>query len=179
MYITENFLKQNSIRAIQRTREILSESSDPIRDANNMVFDLTTFHSPFKDNEEAAIMFAQYVVEGTIKKRYNTFEYAKQRVLYHMEHSPRMFACHESYNYQKQKITYETIENVRVAIKKDGKIKKGGKQEIAEQMYKTMVLEQGMKNADFVRELQSKANLTLYGARTYAYNMKKKFGVQK
>lgn len=179
MYLTKDFLNNSPTRAVQQTREILSVSANPIKDADVVVFDLTTFHSPYHDNEQAAIMFAQYVVEGHIKRRLNITEYAKERVEFHKKNSPFMFAVSEQTSYYSKPTKSTTIEQVKVEIKENGKIKKGGKQLVAEQMYKTLVIEGQMSNVQFVQQLQDKLGMTLFGARTYAYNMKKKLGEKK
>lgn len=176
MYITQQFLNMSPTRAVQQTREHLSASANPIKDANNVVFDLTASQSPFQDNEEAAIMYAQYVVEGFIKKRVDVTGYAKERVTHHMKINPKFFQGATRVGPSTVITTPKMVENVRVEIKANGKIKKGGKQDIAEHLYKTEVIAKGISNADFVKLLQEKASMTLYGARTYAHNMKKKFG---
>lgn len=178
MYITQQFLNMSPTRAVQQTREHLSSSANPIKDADNVVFDLTATHSPFQNNDEAAIMYAQYVVEGHIKKRVDVTGYAKQKVTEHMEKNAKFFQGVTKVGASTVPTTPKMIENVRVEIKANGKIKKGGKQDIAEHLYKTEVVANGMSNANFVKLLQEKANMTLFGARTYAHNMKKKFGVQ-
>lgn len=176
MYLTREFLNSSPTRAVQQAREILTEAANPIKDADDVVFNLTGTHSPYQDCDEAAIMYAQYVIEGHIKKRFDVIGHAKERVEFHKINSPKMFVPTQRTAYNSAPVKIHTIENVRVAIKDNGKIKKGGKQAIAEQMYKTMVVEGGMSNADFVKQLQEKAAMSLYGARTYAHNMKKKFG---
>lgn len=179
MYLTKDFLSTSPTRAVQHAREILSEAADPIADADNVVFDLTGTHSPYTDSDEAAIMYAQYVIEGHIKKRFDVTGYAKERVEFHKINSPKLFTPVQRSSYSTGPVKIVKIENVSVAVKDNGKIKKGGKQLIAEQMYKSMVVEGGMSNADFVKQLQEKVSMSLYGARTYAHNMKKKFGASK
>lgn len=49
------------------------------------------------------------------------------------------------------------------------------KVEVAEALYKEFVIQQKMSNADFVRLLQEKLAMSVFGARTYATNLKKKF----
>lgn len=67
---------------------------------------------------------------------------------------------------------------VDVVRNSDGDIKKGGKREIAIQLYQMYVIDQGqeMTNAEFVQLLVDQADMTVAGARTYAYNTDKLFG---
>ncbi len=158
---------------------MLSKASNPIKDADNVVFDLTATNSPYTTNEEAAIMYAQYVVEGVLKKRIDVTGYAKERIERLMQTSPEMFKHHVSYAQAQQPTTTKMVHNVDVVVKMNGKLKKGEKQKVAEQMYQTLVVEGGMKNVDYVNRLQQDLDMTLFGARTYASNMKKKFGEKK
>lgn len=63
----------------------------------------------------------------------------------------------------------------KVEVRADGKIKKGGKQILANEMYVKLVIESAapISNTDFVKELVSKLGMTTAGARTYAYNAAK------
>ena len=176
MYITPQFLQKSPTRAVQEVREYLSHSSNPIKEANQIVFDLTTFNSPFSSNEEAAIMYAQYVVEGTIKKRADITGFAKHQIDHLLQTHPEMFKQHTSYAQSLKLTTTKVVHNVDVVVKDNGKLKKGEKQKVAEQMYQTLVIEGSMKNTEFVNRLQQDLGMTLFGARTYASNMKKKLG---
>lgn len=65
----------------------------------------------------------------------------------------------------------------KVALKSDGKIKKGGKSVLCEEMYKKFVVEaeQPLSTKEFMALLIKELDMTTPGARTYLYNMKKKF----
>ena len=62
--------------------------------------------------------------------------------------------------------------DIKVAIKEDGSIKKGGKQTIAMEMYKQRVIESGkpVTNQEFIAMLVAELGMTSAGAITYAGN---------
>jgi hypothetical protein len=68
--------------------------------------------------------------------------------------------------------------DTKVAIKKDGSIKKGGKEVLAAELYKKRVLasKQPVTNREFVQILISELGMTKAGATTYTYNVDRKFG---
>lgn len=71
--------------------------------------------------------------------------------------------------------------DVKVEVKADGKIKKGGKEKLSEALYHKYVASLNgapYVNQDFIKILVDEAGMTKSGATTYNYNMKKKFGGQ-
>lgn len=67
---------------------------------------------------------------------------------------------------------------VKVAIKADGKIKKGGKEILAVALYEKHVINAAtpVDNQGFIAILMKELGMSKAGATTYNYNMKKKFG---
>ena len=67
---------------------------------------------------------------------------------------------------------------VKVAVKADGSIKKGGKEILASALYEKFVMkaEVPVDNQGFIAILMKELGMSKAGATTYAYNMKKKFG---
>jgi len=63
----------------------------------------------------------------------------------------------------------------KVAVKSDGKIKKGGKQILAAEMYKKFVIDAEIPliNQEFIALLMKELDMTKAGATTYSYNCKK------
>lgn len=68
--------------------------------------------------------------------------------------------------------------DVKVAVKADGKIKKGGKEILAIALYEKHVTKSAtpVDNQGFIAILMKELGMTKAGATTYNYNMKKKFG---
>lgn len=92
-----------------------------------------------------------------------------------------MFAQPEST--QKQTSEVHTIGGVDVAVvvKSDGKIKKGGKEVIALELYRKHVLDatEPLSNKALVELFMKEMNMSKAGATTYAYNVRKKLGENK
>lgn len=68
--------------------------------------------------------------------------------------------------------------DVKVAVKADGSIKKGGKEVLAIALYEKHVknAETPLTNQQFIAVLMKELGMSKAGATTYNYNMKKKFG---
>lgn len=68
--------------------------------------------------------------------------------------------------------------DVKVEVKADGKIKKGGREVMAEALYQKRVIDSGqpVTNQEFIQILIKELGMTKGGATTYAYNVDKKMG---
>jgi hypothetical protein len=68
--------------------------------------------------------------------------------------------------------------DIKVLVKSNGKIKKGGKQVLAAELYKKHVLEAtpAATNQEFIAILVKQLDMSKSGATTYAYNCKKQLG---
>lgn len=77
-----------------------------------------------------------------------------------------------------EQIAVSTDVDVKVAVKADGSIKKGGKEVLAIALYEKHVkkAEKPMTNQEFIAVLMKELGMSKAGATTYNYNMKKKFG---
>ena len=73
--------------------------------------------------------------------------------------------------------TVQVVEGIdmKVAVRDDGKIKKGGKQLLAAELYAKFVLNATapVSNQEFVQILIDSLDMTKPGATTYAYNLRK------
>lgn len=74
--------------------------------------------------------------------------------------------------------TLKNVAGINVIVKYNGKIKKGGKQVLAAELYKKHILEAkpAMTNQEFIAILVKELGMSKSGATTYAYNCKKQFG---
>lgn len=70
--------------------------------------------------------------------------------------------------------------DMKVSVNKDGKIKKGGKQVLAAELYKKYVKDAAvpLDNQGFISVLVKELGMSKAGATTYNYNLKKEFGGQ-
>lgn len=77
-------------------------------------------------------------------------------------------------------VTVQVVEgiDIKVAVREDGKIKKGGKQVLANEMYQQYVIEaeKPLTNQEFIALLVDKLAMTPLGASTYCYNCRKAAG---
>jgi hypothetical protein len=80
-------------------------------------------------------------------------------------------------SYKVVEVKQTVVEGIdtKVVVHASGKIKKGGKQLLAKEMYQKNVVEGGMVNKEFVQLLIKELDMTLQGANTYAYNMRKAY----
>lgn len=90
-----------------------------------------------------------------------------------------LWAQPESESTIKVENTVQVVEDIdiKVAVKEDGKIKKGGKQVLAFEMYKQYVVEadQPLTNQQFISLIMDKLGMSKAGSTTYAYNAAKHF----
>lgn len=75
-------------------------------------------------------------------------------------------------------VAFAASVDVKVAVKADGSIKKGGKEVLAIALYEKHVknAETPLTNQEFIAVLVKELGMSKAGATTYNYNMKKKFG---
>lgn len=90
-----------------------------------------------------------------------------------------MFAKPEVISTSTTEIAVATGIELKVAVKADGTIKKGGKELLAVELYKQYLATLNgaeYDNQSFIKILIKELGMTKSGATTYNYNMKKKFG---
>lgn len=91
-----------------------------------------------------------------------------------------MFSKPESVAVTGEQVQVSADVDVKVAVKSDGSIKKGGKEVLAIALYEKFVTkaEVPVDNQGFIAILMKELGMSKAGATTYNYNMKKKFGGQ-
>lgn len=171
-------------RAIQETREILG-TSDLCKAAAKFIKSLISLDVKFTDPDIAQIT-AFAVVEAAVR---NKGEIGDEEALLKaalMRAEAFVNKTENRWMFAKPETTETVLEtkavegtDVKVVVKSDGKIKRGGKQQIAEALFKKYVTESETPcdNACFVRILQKEAGMTLAGARTYAHSLRAKNGM--
>lgn len=173
-------------KAIQTVREICDDSSDKCKAAAKIIQSLISKEVKF-DNDDVARVTAQAVVEaivkcnGEIDNEDELYAAACDRAHKHINKPENRWM----YFYEKEgtsaPLETKEIEGVdlKVEVKADGKIKRGGKQQIAEALFKKHVVDstEPCDNACFVKILMKEAGMSLAGARTYAHNCRKAAGM--
>ncbi len=174
-------------KSVQAARETIEQSADRCAAAAKLIGDLLSLTVKFED-EKTAVTVAQAVVEAAIKAEgeigdeVELYEAAVRRaagVINKPENKWMYFYVKdEDVAAAGETKTIEGTE-LKVAVKADGKIKRGGKQQIAEALFKKHVIDstEPCDNACFVKILMKEAGMTLAGARTYAHNCRKAAGL--
>lgn len=173
------------LRAVQQVREILGD--DKCKNAAKLLKGILSMDVEF-DDDRIALATSQAVVEALVKAggevgdEVELYAHALDRAITHInkpEHSWMYFYDKETT--MATATTTKAVEgtNASVEIKSDGKIKRGGKQVIADALFKKHVTdsETPCDNACFVKILMKEAGMSLAGARTYAHNCRKAAGM--
>jgi len=135
---------------------------------------------------DCELMIAQGVTETVVKNvgqpldEAEVLAHAKARVACLMS-APQhqwMFAKPEPTETSGEMQTVAAGIELKVAVKADGGIKKGGKQLIAAELYKLHVLNSAtpVDNQGMIKILMKELGMSKAGATTYNYDLKKKFG---
>lgn len=171
-------------RAIQETREILG-NADLCKAATNFIRKLLSLEVKF-DNPDIAQTTAFAVVEAAVRAKGEIGDeeallksaLARAEAFVNKPENRWMFAKPEAEVAPQETRAVEGTD-LKVVVKSDGKIKRGGKQQIAEALFKKHVLESELPcdNACFVKILMKEAGMSLAGARTYAHNCRKAAGM--
>jgi hypothetical protein len=171
--------------AIQATREILGE--DTIKSAAKFIKNILSLDTKFTDADEAritafAVIEAIVRTNGEVADEDELLKAAVARANKHLNNPDNawMYVKAETSTVTAPTAVTEIAEaGVSVAVKADGKIKRGGKAVIAEALFKKHVLESETPcdNACFVKILIEHGQFTLSGARTYAHNLRKQYGL--
>lgn len=170
--------------AIQAVREIVGETDTCVK-ASKLIRSLLSLEVSFTDSDVArvtslAIAEAIVKVEGVIADEAVLYAQAVERAEKHMN-APANRWMYVKPEAESGPVETKSIEGteLNVVIKADGRIKRGGKQQVAEALFKVHVLdsETPCDNACFVKILMKEAGMSLAGARTYAHNCRKANGM--
>jgi len=184
----------NSVNAaVQTTRERIVNEDDPIAASVKFINSVITVPDvtiSFED-EFLARLTAQALVEAIIlagdSETDSTTLYLKaQERAKGLREEPRL-----AFIYTKDVVDVDGVgvrhgeelktmagTDVKVLVKANGKIKKGGKQVLAAELYRKHVLEAKTPatNQEFISILVKQLDMSKSGATTYAYNCKKQLG---
>ena len=175
-----DFSTNSVVRCIQEVRQHINSAADPINAAARLVQGITSIKPTF-DSVEVAVHVAQYVVHDALTKvEYDLDDSVKTA----FDRTEALFMQHpwsrprppEENGYVETAAVVEGIET-KVAITAEGKIKKGGKQILAVELYKKYVVESDtpLDNQGFVQLLMKELDMSKAGALTYSSNVRKQF----
>jgi hypothetical protein len=174
--------------SVQRIREVITEAVDPLAKAKAIIKDILGLETTYTDELKARIV-AQKVGEQSFKANHNIDD-AEALLKVCEEYTDKfitnpanawMFVKDETPTVVSHVVQVVKGIDVKVAVKANGKIKKGGKQILAAELYKKYVLEAttAATNQGFIAILEKELGMTKAGATTYAYNCKKQLGEPK
>lgn len=175
------------LSAVQTVRELIASETDGNQcgAASKLIAKLIGANVEFTDTN-AAYITAQAVVEtaikagGTVDSAEELLAAAQARCSAFMGAPANswMFAKPERTADNSTQVAVAAGIEVTVAVKADGKIKKGGKEVLAMALYKLHVTDSAtpVDNQGFIAILMKELGMSKAGATTYNYNMKKKFG---
>jgi hypothetical protein len=176
---------RDRLEAVQKVREVIQAAADPLAKAISVINDIIGLKPTFEDPILARVT-AQKVAEEAFKANHvvdneeaflaNAREYATKFTT-----DPKnqwMFAKDDTSATPSEAVQFVEGIDVKVEVKANGKIKKGGKQVLAAELYKKHVLEAttAMTNQEFIACLVKELGMSKAGATTYAYNCKKAQG---
>lgn len=171
-------------RAIQSVREIVGEV-DAAAAAAKLIKSILSLDVKFDDGDKArvtalAVAEALARCKGEVGDEAELYAAAVKRAQEHMD-APRNRWMYTKAEDVDKPVETKAIEgtDLNVVIRADGKIKRGGKQQVADALFKKHVLESEIPcdNACFVKILMKEAGMSLAGARTYAHNCRKAAGM--
>ena len=173
------FNTESVVQMVQQIRSHISESVDPIAKAKRLIFAITDIDVKIPD-VETAVPLAQFVAKASLEEEVcdfpdiieRAFSYVSELFKKHPWSAPKV----ASQTNGPVVAVCEGIET-KVEIKADGKIKKGGKQILAVELYKKHVVEatNPVDNQGFIAILMKELGMTKAGATTYRYNLAKQF----
>jgi hypothetical protein len=175
LVLTNNKIDISSLpRAIADVRFLIENDASPVDRAKKLIYELTGVNVVAKQ-DSAILHVAQYVVKQVFTMESFNPEFAIEQALASAKKLWNEVGSH----YEQPKELPDNKAGVcipqPVVIKADGRIKKGGKQVLAQQIFDEF--HSTLTSAELLLKLQSDADLTQAGAATYLYNMRKAAGL--
>lgn len=179
-------LGTSGLQALQAIRTKIDEAIDPVAKANELINTMIGINRSY-DEKKFARLVAMAVADNAFKSNHEIADVeeflsgAEDRVRKLMSDPNMQFLFVESPKTTTTvDVEMKTVEgtDMKVAVKANGKIKKGGKEVLALELYKKHVLEASTAatNQEFIAVLMKQLQMSKAGATTYAYNCKKKLG---
>lgn len=169
-------------RVVEAIRDLIEQAPNPLKKANQVITDMTEVKAAYTDLVLARHV-AQYVAQIAVE--HESFD-AEETIMVAEAHSAKLvnkmpwaFVTEETSSTSDNGPKVAVVEGIdmKVAVKSDGSIKKGGKQVLAAELYKKHVVDATppATNQEFIAILMKELGMTKAGATTYRYNMAKQF----
>lgn len=173
------------LQSMQIVRDRINGAADPKKFAQEFIKQLVGLERKYEE-PVVARMVAMGVVEQAVRlqgeisdpETFVLSQEARAKALRENKELAWMFVQAER-DVQAENLQSIAGSEIKVAIKDNGKIKKGGKQVLATELYKTHVLNSTSKpltNQEFIALLVKELGMSKSGATTYAYNVKRQLG---
>lgn len=181
------YVMESPIRSLQIAREQIEKSSNPHTAAVKIIADIIGQNDVSLPDDVDPKLIAMGVVERTVRANGDVPEGIVDAVSQHVRNlminpATSWMFLREEYRKEAEQELKMIVEDVdvKVPVKEDGSIKKGGKQILARELYKKHILEadQPMSTQDFIALLMKHLDMTKSGATTYAYNCKRDLGAK-
>ena len=183
--VAMDFAVHSSNQLVQQIREYIEESKTPLEAAHRFIFNMTSIPVVYTDLLLArvvaqsiaidAITIDSYTFEDSISRGEHRYhELVKKQPECRLKYEPSETP---TFSTPKSTTSIAVAEGIstKVEVKADGKIKKGGKQVLAAEMYALHVTNSKtpMSNQEFIALLMKELGMTKAGATTYRYNLAK------
>lgn len=173
--------------AVQAARALLDQRAGRdgmCRAATKLIKQLISIEREF-DNEDVARVTALALIEaavkndGVIEDEQAALDAAYTKALSFVNNPNNQWMFAAKQQKQPDQTAIKEVRNVAVPVKPNGKIARGGKLQLAQSLFKQYVLEAEtpLTNSQFVQLLVKEGQFTLAGARTYATNLRKQYGL--
>jgi len=181
-------ISQTSVsRAINTVSDMIMSTEDHCKESSKFIKSLLSLDMSFTDPNLARLT-AMAVIELVVKAK-GEIDDEEVLLLSARDRAYTFFTDPKHQWMYAREVTVDTKEtkavatgiDVKVAVRADGTIGRGGKQVLALELFKKHVLESKtpLSNADFVKLLMKELQMTLPGARTYSHNLRKQNGMTK
>lgn len=163
---------------VQQVRTYIESAPIPVDAAIRVIYNITSIAVEF-DDLETALHVAQYVAYDAVKLDSYDFQasidHAFKRTADLYAKNPWAKVAIEKATIARNEVAVVAGVDLKVAVKADGKIKKGGKGPLAAELYKIHVTNATapLSNQDFIKVLMKELDMSKAGATTYAYNCNK------
>lgn len=178
-------LGNSSQRAVQSIRDIVNASPTPAAKASELILKIVGIETKYDDATRARLI-AMSIGDEAFKVNHQIADAEEFVKLCEARVDAFMTRVENAWMFAKDKATaaeqntVQVIDGIemKVAVKANGKIKKGGKEILAHELYKKHVLEAttALTNQEFIAVLMKQLDMSKAGATTYAWSCKKKLG---
>jgi len=191
MLNVSNVLERNNIRTWNTTHAMndvstkITDASDPLYTATKLFSDVLSVSVKFIDVIHARIA-SKHMIKDVLTYNCQLDIDDIQSIVDQAVEYANDFCADQANSYlwsqpdsdvSAPQTTIQVVEGIdmKVAVRDDGKIKKGGKQLLAAELYNKFVkmTTEPLSNKLFVQLLIDKLDMTKPGATTYAYNLRK------